>query len=136
MLPDRNKLSKPQSVLHTSFSPSLFFKSGLFVKKKKTWDRVNNIILLSLQKPLLNIQCKYSETCIKWTKLGNAVQDVHLIQVSIDNVIWGVKCHSNKQWKRFRILPETMTIYICMNFFIKEDQYSTINIDGNSNLKI
>ena len=27
------------------------------------------------------------------------IQGVHLIKVSIDNVIWGVKCHSNKLWK-------------------------------------
>ena len=28
------------------------------------------------------------------------IQGVRLLQVSIDNVIWGVKCHSNEQWKR------------------------------------
>ena len=28
------------------------------------------------------------------------IQGARLIQVSIDNVIWGVKCHSNEQWKR------------------------------------
>ena len=28
------------------------------------------------------------------------IQGVRLKQVSIDNVIWGVKCHSNEQWQR------------------------------------
>ena len=28
------------------------------------------------------------------------IQGVRLIQVLIDNVMWGVKCHSNEQWKR------------------------------------
>ena len=28
------------------------------------------------------------------------IQGVRLTQVSIDDVIWGVKCHSNGQWKR------------------------------------
>ena len=28
------------------------------------------------------------------------IQGVRLIQVSIDNDMWGVKCHSNKQWER------------------------------------
>ena len=47
----------------------------------------------------------YSETCLKRTPSGNAVvscliQGVRLIEVSIDNVIWGVKCHSNEQEKR------------------------------------
>ena len=27
------------------------------------------------------------------------IRGVRLIQVLIDNVIWGVKCHSNEQWK-------------------------------------
>ena len=30
------------------------------------------------------------------------IQGVRLIQVLIDNVIWGVKCHSNEQWKRLQ----------------------------------
>ena len=47
---------------------------------------------------------------------------VCLIQVSIDNAIWGVKCHSNEQWKRLEYLPKTMTIYDCINFFIKVGQ--------------
>ena len=37
----------------------------------------------------------------------------------------------------FKILTETMTIYVCINLFIKVDQLIivTINIDCRSNLK-
>ena len=36
----------------------------------------------------------------------------------------------------FIILPETMTIDICINFFIKVSRdHSTINVDCKSNLK-
>ena len=49
------------------------------------------------------------------------IQGVRLIQVSIDN---DVRCQMSFKWtvETFRILPETMTIYVCMNFFNKVDQ--------------
>ena len=38
----------------------------------------------------------------------------------------------------FRILPETTTIFVCINFFTKVDQLTIVPltyIDSNSNLK-
>ena len=45
------------------------------------------------------------------------IQGVRLIQFSIDKVSWGVKCHSNEQWKRLEY-SQGLWRY----FFIKVDQ--------------
>ena len=42
----------------------------------------------------------------------------------MDNVIWGVKCHSNEQWKHLAVLPETMTIYVCIISLFKWTNWS------------
>ena len=49
------------------------------------------------------------------------IQSVRLIQVSIDNIIpfkWTVEI--------LRILPETLTIYVFINSFIKGDQLNIV----------
>ena len=65
------------------------------------------------------------------------IQDVRLIQVSIDNVIWGVKCHSNEQWKRLEYSPRDYdhNTFALISLSKWTNWSLTINIDCNSNLK-
>ena len=54
------------------------------------------------------------------------IQGVRLIQLSIDNAIRGVKCHSNEQWKRLKYSQRLWSGPI---------DHSTLNIDNNLNFK-
>ena len=70
----------------------------------------------------------FSGNKIQWTEdtvtlAGNA--SVRFIQVSIDNVMFGVKYHSNEWWKRLEYswrLRLWQIIYVCINFFMWANQ--------------
>ena len=81
-----------------------------------TWQRSLHTV-----KPVLSGHYSIPRGCLLNTGF-TACKDrcqvgVRLIQVLIDNVIWGVKCHLLTV-ETLRILPETMTVYVCINFFI------------------
>ena len=87
---------------------SAWVYTARIVKRHEAWSlgmwEGNNWTLFFSEVRGTNYNC--SETCIKRTPSGNAVKCPlntgcpSVRQVSIDNVIWGVKCHSNEQWKR------------------------------------
>ena len=52
------------------------------------------------------------------------IQGVRVIQFSIDNVIWGVKCHSNEQWKRLQYSRDWRYTFALISYLSKWTNWS------------
>ena len=87
---------------------------------------------------VIDLKLVTNSTTVEPVLSGQESCSVRLIQVSIDNTIWGVKCHLNEQWKHLEYSQRLWRYTFAWIKFIYQSgpvDHSTLNIGCNSNLK-
>ena len=85
------------------FYPQVKKPVSFWLVKKQLWISsvewlIHHVFQWKHQQIIIHWNLYYAETLGECCSV-HLIQSVRLIQVSIDNVIWGVECHSNEQWK-------------------------------------